>query len=81
MAAIVEFECHLGGVVILDCEASFRFGKADRSSLKVSYQGRAFDCEGIVIDYEGEFLPMRTYLLGHAQKTYDEVKHGAKKAG
>lgn len=78
---VIQFECQLGGVVILDCEVALRFGRVDRTSLCVTYEGLPFDCDGIVIDYEGEFLPLRTYLLEHAQHSYEEdKKHGTKKS-
>lgn len=74
------FDCILGGVVPLDCEVTVRFGKVDPHSLRVTHLGMPFDCDGIIIDYEGEFLPMSSYLVGHAQKNYKEEKHGDTKS-
>ena len=66
-----EFDFILGGVVMLNCTISTQFGDALADSLRVTYDGKPFDCGGIVIDYDGEFLPVSEYLVAFAR---NEIK-------
>lgn len=64
----IEFDFELGGVVILNCTAYFHFGKLDH--VEVKFNGVDFDTDGIVIDWEGEFLPMSESIMIHATQEY-----------
>lgn len=68
---IYEFTFELGGCVTLDCEARITFGEVDE--VKAYFQGRKFDLEGLVIDYDNEFLPLREWLTRFA-KTHKKEK-------
>ena len=59
------FDFHLGGVVVLDCVATFRQKKC--TSVSASFQGKIFDPDGIVIAWEDEFEPMAESLIHHAE--------------
>ena len=76
MSNTFEFEFELGGVVVIDCSVGVRFGTVVRDSLKVEFCGETFDVEGLVIDYEGEFLPLSDYLYGFAKQEIREAKKG-----
>jgi hypothetical protein len=39
------------------------------------YSREIFDADGVIIDWEGEFLPFAQSLLIHAQRIYDEAKN------
>ena len=67
-----EFTYTLGGVVVLECKAVFRFGRCVRV---VAYFGdKVFDADGLVVDWDDEFLPMAESLMCYAQQFYDEAK-------
>ena len=76
MSNTFEFDFVLGGVVVIDCSVGVRFGNIVRNSLKVEFCGETFDIEGIVIDYEAEFLPLSDYLYGFAKQEIREAKKG-----
>lgn len=72
-ARIFEFDCVLGGCVTLNCEVSVLFGDPHPSTLKVQHNGNNFDCDGIILDYSCEFIPLTEYLLKFAKQ---EIKNG-----
>jgi hypothetical protein len=67
-----EFIFELGGVVHLDCVATVRFGEVQK--VVPYYKKKLFDTDGIVIDWQDEFLSLSETLLHYARKFYKESK-------
>lgn len=62
------FDFWLGGCIPLFCEVTELVG--DVWDVKVWFDSQAFDPDGIVIDYEDEFLPMREWLIRFVKYGY-----------
>jgi len=63
------FDFILGECVTLECVAIFR-GKAC-TAVAASFQGKVFDVDGIVIDWDDEYLPMAEALCHYAEQSRD----------
>lgn len=68
----MPFTFELGGCVTLECIAIIRFGEV--MSVRAYFGDKLFDPDGIVIDWQDEFLPMAESLMRYAKQFYLEQK-------
>ena len=71
-----EFEFALGGAVLLDCSVDLRFGNVVKHSLKVEFCEEPFNVSGILLDHEGELVPLSELMYSFAKQEIREGKKG-----
>lgn len=71
--ALVRFVYALGDCCLLQCEARVSpLNKCEPNAIKVTFGGAPFNCDGIMLDVDGELEPLRDVIAFHALKANQE---------